>query len=107
MQPFELQSFELFRIAGVPREPGVYIIYIDGKPFYVGRSRVDIRERLLRHANKTGSQKIREALDRGLQLEFTYYEMMSCEQAEAQLIAALGTIHLGNLRRESDPADWE
>jgi hypothetical protein len=47
-----------------------------------------------------------EALSRHEPLEFEYQEMISVEQAEAMLIRELGTIRLGNLRRETDPADW-
>jgi excinuclease UvrABC nuclease subunit len=91
----------------VPRGPGVYIIYNrDGEPFYVGRSRVSIHDRLRCHAARTGSQKVREALNRGEMLTFEWEEMLSPEQAEAQLINALGVIAAGNLRREADPADW-
>ena len=92
---------------GVPHAPGVYIIYDGrGKPFYVGRSRVSIRDRLRCHAGRIGSRKVRDALNRGEKLTFEWEEMLSPEQAEAQLIAALGLVNLGNLRRETDPADW-
>ena len=47
-----------------------------------------------------------EALTRHTPLDFEYQEMISVEQAEAVLIRELGTLNLGNLRREIDPADW-
>lgn len=39
-------------------------------------------------------------------LEFEVFEMMSPEQAEAQLIDILGTMEYANLRRETDLAEW-
>jgi hypothetical protein len=87
--------------------PGVYIIYdCRGAPFYVGRSRVDIHHRLWCHATKNGSRKVRDALNRNDRLTFEWQEMLSPEQAEAQLISALGVMAAGNLRQETDPADW-
>ena len=94
-------------LIGVPNGPGVYIIYrANGSPFYVGRSIVNIHDRLRCHATLAGSRKVREALGRGEILSFEWEEMASPHQAEAQLIAALGTRTAGNLRRETDPADW-
>ena len=91
----------------VPDVPGVFIIYDGhGRPFYVGSSRVNIHARLRCHAGRTGSWKVRDALNRGEKLTFEWQETLSPEQAEAQLIAALGVIAAGNLRRETDPADW-
>ena len=99
--------FDPASVVGVPRAPGVYIIRLrDGTPFYIGRSRRDIHERLWRHVTGTGSRRVMEALSRHEPLEFEYQEMISVEQAEAMLIRELGTIRLGNLRRETDPADW-
>jgi excinuclease UvrABC nuclease subunit len=97
----------LANLLSVPDGPGVYIIYkADGTPFYVGRSIVSIHHRLSCHANRMGSRKVREALARGEKLTFEWEEMWSPHQAEAQLIDALGTRLAGNLRRETDPADW-
>jgi excinuclease UvrABC nuclease subunit len=94
-------------VNAVSRVPGVYIIYsAHGRPFYIGRSRINIRRRLLCHATGCGSRKIRRARERGEALSFEWKEMLSPEQAEAQLIKALGTFAYGNLRRETDPADW-
>jgi excinuclease UvrABC nuclease subunit len=93
----------------VPSVPGVYIIYLaNGSPFYVGRSIVSVRDRLCCHAAGRGSQRVAELLRRGEKLTFEWEEMMSAEQAEAQLIKGLGTRgrEFGNLRRETDPADW-
>ncbi len=95
-------------LAGVPIGPGIYIIsLVGGDPFYVGRSLVNIHARLSAHASKRGSRRVKEALDRGERLEFEWEELGSPHQAEAQLIAALGTMKFGNLRRETDPSDWE
>ena len=103
----QLLPFDPASVAEVPRAPGVYIIRLrDGTPFYVGRSRQDINERLWRHVTGTGSRKVMEALSKHTPLEFEYQQMISVEQAEAMLIRELGTIPLGNLRRETDPADW-
>ena len=92
----------------VPKASGVYIIYRNGTPFYIGRSIVSIRDRLLCHANRRGSQRVTEALNRGDRLTFEWEEMGSPHQAEAQLIRGLGTYAklYGNLRKETDPADW-
>jgi excinuclease UvrABC nuclease subunit len=98
---------EVSNLNQVPGSPGVYIVYgQDGAPFYVGRSRSSIHDRLVAHAQRRGSKKIREAIGRGERLQFEWEEMISAEQAEAQLIARLGVRAAGNLRRESDPADW-
>ncbi len=100
------QRLEGARIGHVPKRPGVYIIYRGNDPFYIGRSLVDVHRRLLAHAMKRGSRKVREALERGDSLHFEWEEILSAHQAEAELIRALGTINVGNLRRETDPADW-
>jgi excinuclease UvrABC nuclease subunit len=103
----KLQPFDLANVRSVPHAPGVYILYTrDGVPFYVGRSRIDMFSRLWRHINRVGSKKIGEALEHGIRFEFEYQEMLSVEQAEAVLIKELGVLRYGNLRRESDPADW-
>ena len=103
----KLEPFDLARVMAVPRASGVYIICKKDKtPFYVGRSRTNIFDRLWAHVNKRGSRKIREALEQGIPLEFEYQEMISVEQAEAILIKELGVLTAGNLRRETDPADW-
>ncbi len=103
-----LLPFDLSHVQNVPRAPGIYIVYSKqtGQPIYIGRSRRDIHERLLRHVTRTGSRKIAEALADRTPLEFEYEHMISPEQAESQLIAALGTTRFFNLRNESDPADW-
>ena len=101
--------FSIENIHRVPPEPGVYIIYDkeSRRPVYVGRSRVDIRQRLLCHFRHRGSRKIAEALSRGTEFTFEYQPMMSVEQAEALLICELGNRNESfNLRRETDPADW-
>jgi hypothetical protein len=102
-------SFSIENICRVPKKPGVYIIYDRGsrQPVYVGRSRVDIRQRLLRHVQCRGSRKIAQALLAGAQFTFEYEPMLSVEQAEATLIHEFGDRNeLFNLRRETDPADW-
>ena len=79
-------------LGAVPKVPGVYIVYVaDGSPFYIGRSIVNIYNRLYAHASSRGSKKINEALKRGQKLSFEWEEMGSPHQAEAQLITALGT----------------
>lgn len=103
----KLQRFEPAGVLSVPRKSGLYVIYKnDHTPFYVGRSRVNMFDRLWAHVNKRGSRKIKEALEQGIPLKFDYQEMISVEQAEAVLIKELGVLEYGNLRRETDPADW-
>ncbi len=89
----------------VPPAPGVYIIYNNkGEPFYIGRSRISVHARLRRHLHGLGNRKIAAALQQGLTFEFEI--MVSVEQAEAVLIREMGSYRYGNLRRETDPADW-
>lgn len=97
----------LANLGDVPHGSGVYIVYKkNGVPFYVGRSIVDIHNRLVAHTQRRGSRKIREALEQGEQLDFEWEELGSPHQAEAELIKQLGMLTAGNLRRETDPADW-
>lgn len=88
-----------------PSCSGVYVIYKDGTPFYVGRSTRNIAERLRDHVRGNGSTKVRDILEKGYKLQFVYYCSNSPEQFEAILIEDLGTTAFGNLRRESDPGD--
>jgi hypothetical protein len=103
-----LRLFDRFNIQAVPAVGGVYLIHDQAGPIYVGRSRVDIRARPYRHRNGTGNRIIAAALRTPgvMPLRFEYVEMGSMQQAEAQLIGALGTTRYANLRRETDPADW-
>jgi len=97
----------LANLADVPHGPGVYLVYTPaGQPFYVGRSTVNIRNRLVAHVQSRGSVKIAQALGRREQLTFEWEELGSPEQAESQLITRLGVRTAGNLRSETDPADW-
>jgi predicted GIY-YIG superfamily endonuclease len=86
---------------------GVYIIYKDGNPYYVGRSRKDISARLKSHLKGTGSRKVAELLGTSAKLTMEFECLSSMEQVEAQLIKDLGTDKFGNLRKETDPADWD
>jgi hypothetical protein len=49
---------------------------------------------------------VKEAPEQGIPLQFVCEEIPDPEQAEAILIKELGTLAYGNLRRETDPADW-
>jgi hypothetical protein len=102
-----LQPFDEFHVARVPAAGGVYIIYSLAGPIYVGRSRVNIQVRLRSHLRGKGNRGIARAFRMGVGpfLLFEYQLMISPEQAEAQLIEALGTVKYANLRRETDPAD--
>lgn len=95
-----LQPFDDFHIGKSPRSAGVYIIYQGETPVYVGRSRVNIRQRLEAHRQGKGNWFLRLV---GPTAAFEYSEMMSCEQAEAQLIRELKTKTYGNYRFETDP----
>jgi excinuclease UvrABC nuclease subunit len=102
-----IKPFDLAGVMAVPHKPGIYVIYKrDGTPYYVGRSRVDIFARLWKHLHGLGSMRIKAMLDQGVGLNFEFQEMISVEQAEAMLIKEMGVLRFGNLRRESDPADW-
>ena len=83
---------------------GVYVVRLQGSPFYVGRS-VNVRSRLLDHISGRGSRKIADQLGKGQKLTYEYECLDSVEQAEAILIKHYDTTKAGNLRRESDPAD--
>jgi len=101
------RNFDAVAVNAVPRGCGVYIIYKNGgEAFYAGRSTVNIHDRLQRHVSGHGSRKIREALQRGERFEFVFKELGSPHQAESVLITELGTREFGNLRKETDPADW-
>jgi hypothetical protein len=104
-----LVSFDPLHVSRVPHEAGIYIIYLKNtrEPVYVGRSRCDIHGRLQRHVTRSGSRKVADALSKHIPLEFEYQCMISVEQAESQLITAFGTTRFFNLRRETDPADWD
>ena len=94
-------------IYGIPTCSGIYIIKRNGDPYYVGRSRRNIYERLQRHVSGSGSSKVAGLLKGSDRLTVEYECLTSVEQMEAQLIADLGTTRFGNLRRETDPADWD
>ena len=63
-------------LRSVPATAGCYIIYLDGSPFYVGRSRVDLRRRLVAHARGRGSRAVRELPSKQRQrLKFEYCDV--------------------------------
>ena len=98
--------FEITYINQLPEKPGVYIIYdMDSTPVYVGRSRSNVRARLLNHRRRRGNKVIRKALWWHTPFLFEWECMISVEQAEAILIRKLGTRTYCNLRYENDPAD--
>lgn len=99
--------FNQANVSALKTFAGVYIIYMQGRPFYVGRSRVSVKDRLASHLAGRGSAKVREAVSMKVRLEFECEELWSMEQAEAQLIDMVGSADAGNLRRETDPADWD
>ena len=84
---------------------GIYIIFLNRSPYYVGMSNSSIRDRLIAHFSGRGSSRIAGQLDRGNDLSYEWMCLDNPEQAEAQLIKELGTSTEGNLRREIDPAD--
>jgi hypothetical protein len=101
------RRFDAINVNLVPRAPGVYIIYRTGTPVYIGRSGVDIHRRLQAHLTGRGNRGIAHAMRRGTSLEFEWQELGSPEQAEAILIRELGVTAYFNMRRETDPADWD
>jgi len=104
---WDTQPFTPNGVFNVPNCRGVYVIERNGSPYYVGRSRSSIYDRLRRHLSGNGSRKVAEILNSGATLTVDYLCLDSVEQAEAQLISYLGTYAAGNLRRETDPADWD
>ena len=103
-----LQPFTADRISStVPKSPkGVYAIYRDGRPFYVGRSTSNIKGKLLSLARGTGNPKVRMAVESHCRLQFTWAEIMSYQQFEALLVKEFGARgRLGNLRSVTDLAD--
>ena len=100
----KLQAFEESALLRVPAKEGIYIVHYQNKPFYAGHSS-NLRHRLAEHLKCRGSRKVKEGIQAGWKFTFTYAELMSYQQSEAILLDALGTVGLGNLRRETDPAD--
>lgn len=111
MQPFTFRlnpadrlPFDYVQIDKVPHSSGVYIIFDLAGPIYVGRSRVDIRRRLLSHFNGTGNKNLALAKRIGASrsLTFTYCCLPATVQADVErlLIAALGVAAFANLRHE-------
>jgi excinuclease UvrABC nuclease subunit len=103
----KLKMFNREEIRKVPGASGVYLVYIkqSQKPFYIGRSRCDIRRRLFCHLNGIGSKRIKELLLKKTLLRFEWEELISVEQTEAILIRAHFNKCIGNMRKETDPAD--
>jgi hypothetical protein len=101
------RPFDAINVNVVPRAPGVYIINRAATPVYIGRSRVDIHSRLKAHLAGRGNRGVADAMRRGTPLEFEWQELGSPEQAEAILIRELGMTRYFNMRRETDPADWD
>jgi len=100
--------FDRIHVQQVLPNPGVYVIYrkYQRQPLYVGRSRRDIRRRLLAHLNQRGNSRIAQAVLQRELLTFEYEHLLSVEQVESILIRHFGTTRFFNLRRETDPADW-
>jgi hypothetical protein len=92
-------------ISAAPNAPGVYIIYHRRKPFYVGRSKTSIRDRLNKHFRFRGSRNVREKPNH--ELSFEAEALSNPVQAESFLIAALGVRERVNLRWEFYGPDWE
>lgn len=88
-------------------DPGVYIVYLKGEPFYVGRSRVSMLKRLRAHLADSGSRMIREVPNKqDLAFEYEPFEVHEVPGMEAFVMAALGTRDRGNLRWEIHE-DWD
>lgn len=80
-------------------KPGVYVLYRDEIPYYVGKA-VVLRERLLRHANRYGSKHY---------LFWNYFSMFVVRnsraraQLESFLIAAMPTANGAKPRIRKEP----
>jgi len=103
----KLQPFDENSLLRVPEKEGIYIIHHNNKPYYIGCS-ATLGSRLRTHLRKRGSRKVKEGIEAGWQFTFTYAEILSYQQAEAIFQDAIGEVALGNMRRETDPADrWK
>src|SRR5690242_6245463 len=109
----KLQQFNKSWVDAIPAGTcGAYVIHQFTRPLYVGRSR-DIKNRLRDHLALRGNRYVALAVRNGDFLTFTYLEASSEQQAEKELIAALGgpvlpglgPSTLANLVSGSDPAD--
>ena len=98
-----LKPFNETQVNKASKLPGVYVIYKQGTPVYVGRSSRSIRNRLRAHQSGKGNWFVK-LIRSSPETSFEYCTTMSPEQAEAQLILGLKTKEYGNYRCETDPA---
>jgi hypothetical protein len=104
LNPNKREPFDAFHVLLVPRASGVYVVSDLSGPIHVGRSRVDIRRRLLTHLRGKGNRNIAfgRRVGAAASLDFTYCCLRPEEQADVEriLIASFGVATLANLRRE-------
>ncbi len=97
------KPFNEFWVGQVPPTcGGVYVIFYDRKPFYVGHSSSDLHGRLVAQLRGLGNHKVGEA-SQNHQLQFSYAEILSFDQLEAALVQELGKN--GKLERRRDEID--
>jgi hypothetical protein len=103
VHPTQLPAFNRANIKTAPERAGIYIIYEPAGAFYVGRSRCNIRRRMLAHLNGSGNQNIklaRKIIEKRLTFTYAVLPKTGVAEIEGVLIATLGTAKLANMRRE-------
>ena len=90
-------------VSQLPHRAGMFVIMADKTPIYVGRSD-DVHQALLRHVRDAGNAKIREAIQKGRELQFASTDVvLPFEMLESDLVQELGKKgKIGRLRGEAD-----
>lgn len=85
------RPFDTGLVTAVPvNVGGVYVIFKNDAPLYVGCSANDLRGRLHSHLTGHGNRLIGDAVRSGERLEYTIAPTLSLRSAEAQLVAEVG-----------------
>ncbi|HEV2499272.1 MAG TPA: GIY-YIG nuclease family protein [Terriglobia bacterium] len=85
----------LVRKLGLLEEPGVYILYREDVPHYIGKTRRHLRERIWNHANQPGDKYYNFW---NFFSAFTVREESHLDEIEGILIAAIPTANSANPR---------